>query len=138
MALLGHATRAMFDRYNIISETDLRDALGKTEAYIASLPSPSPVVPLRRGRERGGAGGFVVDSTGPLGLGRHRMQVPLPWEVVVYPPLVSVRLRASVAEALRRREVGMKAVRRLGEGRLFESLREWVRKFGLKFRTVHR
>src|SRR5262249_5861706 len=85
-----------------------------------------PVAPLRRGRERGGAGGFVVDSTGPLGLGRHRMQVPLPWEVVVYPPLVSVRLRASVAEALRRREVGMKAVRRLGEGRLFESLREWV------------
>ena len=85
-----------------------------------------PVVPLRRGRERGGAGGFVVDSTGPLGLGRHRMQVPLPWEVVVYPPLVSVRLRASVAEALRRREAGMKPVRRLGEGRLFESLREWV------------
>jgi len=88
-----------------------------------------PVVPLRRGREAagaGGAGGFVVDSTGPLGLGRHRMDVPLPWEVVVYPPLVSVRLRASVAEALRRRDVGMKAVRRLGEGRLFESLREWV------------
>ena len=85
-----------------------------------------PVVARRRGREAGGAGGFVVDSTGPLGLGRHRMQVPLPWEVVVYPPLVSVRLRASVAEALRRRDVGLKAIRRLGEGRLFESLREWV------------
>ncbi len=85
-----------------------------------------PVVPLRRGREAGGVGGFVVDTMGPLGLGRHRMEVPLPWEVVVYPPLVSVRLRASVAEALRRRDVGMKAVRRLGEGRLFESLREWV------------
>lgn len=87
-----------------------------------------PVLPVRRGRERGGdaSGGFVVDSLGPLGLGRHRMRVPLPWEVVVYPPLVSVRLRASVAEALRRREAGMKAVRRLGEGRLFESLREWV------------
>jgi len=85
-----------------------------------------PVVPLRRGREAGDAGGFVIDSTGPLGLGRHRMQVPLPWEVVVYPPLVSVRLRASVAEAMRRRDVGLKAVRRLGEGRLFESLREWV------------
>ena len=85
-----------------------------------------PVVPVRRGRERGASGGFVIDSMGPLGLGRHRMRVPLPWEVVVYPPLVSVRLRASVAEALRRREPGMKAVRRLGEGRLFESLREWV------------
>jgi uncharacterized protein (DUF58 family) len=85
-----------------------------------------PVVPLRRGRETGGAGGFVVDSTGPLGLGRHRARLPLPWDVVVYPPLVSVRLRASVAEALRRRDVGSKQIRRLGEGRLFESLREWV------------
>ena len=83
------------------------------------------VVPRRRGRERTNAGGFVVDSMGPLGLGRHRMRLPLPWEVVVYPPLVSVRLRASVAEALRRRDAGMKAVRQLGEGRLFESLREW-------------
>jgi uncharacterized protein (DUF58 family) len=82
-----------------------------------------PVVPLRRGRER--AGGFVLDSWGPLGLGRRRLRVALPWDVVVYPPLVSMRLRASVAEALRRRDVGTKAVRRLGEGRLFESLREW-------------
>jgi uncharacterized protein (DUF58 family) len=81
------------------------------------------VVPLRRGRET--SGGFVLDSAGPLGLGRRRVRVPLPWEVVVYPPLVSVRLRASVAEALRRRDAGMKPIRRLGEGRLFESLREW-------------
>jgi uncharacterized protein (DUF58 family) len=40
--------------------------------------------------------------------------------------LVSARLRASVAEARRRREPGVTPVRRLGEGRLFESLREWV------------
>jgi len=84
------------------------------------------VMPRRRGRESGGAGGFVLDSIGPLGLGRHRVRVALPWDVVVYPPLVSVRLRASVAEALRRRDAGMKPIRRLGEGRLFESLREWV------------
>ncbi|HEV8511414.1 MAG TPA: DUF58 domain-containing protein [Gemmatimonadales bacterium] len=83
------------------------------------------VIPLRRGRETAGAGGFVLDSFGPFGLGRHRMRLPLPWDVVVYPPLVSVRLRASVAEALRRRDVGTKAIRQLGEGRLFESLREW-------------
>ena len=81
------------------------------------------VVPLRRGRET--SGGFVLDSAGPLGLGRRRVRLPLPWDVVVYPPLVSVRLRASVAEALRRRDAGMKPIRRLGEGRLFESLREW-------------
>jgi uncharacterized protein (DUF58 family) len=89
-----------------------------------------PVVPERRGRETAGgagaAGGFVVDSVGPLGLGRRRTRIALPWEVVVYPPLVSMRLRASVAQALRRREAGMRPIRQLGEGRLFESLREWV------------
>src|SRR2546422_915575 len=37
-----------------------------------------------------------------------------------------MRLRASVAQSVRRREQGATAVRRLGEGRLFESLREWV------------
>ena len=82
------------------------------------------VVPLHRGREE--SGGFVVDSFGPLGLGRRRARVELPWEVIVYPPLVSIRLRASVAQARRRRDAGMKAIRELGEGRLFESLREWV------------
>ncbi|OLB67619.1 MAG: hypothetical protein AUI09_02835 [Gemmatimonadetes bacterium 13_2_20CM_2_66_5] len=55
-------------------------------------PERVPVIPRRRGRETGGAGGFVLDSIGPLGLGRHRVHVPLPWD----------------------------------EGRLFESLREWV------------
>ena len=90
----------------------------------AAVRDAVPVIPLRRGRETG-AGGFVVDSLGPLGLGRHRARLPLPWDVVVYPPLVSVRLRASVADA-RRRDAGMKPIRRLGEGRLFESLREWV------------
>jgi len=71
-------------------------------------------------------GAFFVDSAGPLGLGRRRFRFALPWEVVVYPSLASVRLRASVAEALRRRDTGTKPVRQLGEGRLFESLREWV------------
>ena len=89
----------------------------------ATLREGIAVVPLRRGRESGG--GFVLDSFGPLGVGRRRLQLPLPWEIVVYPPLISVRLRASVAEALRRRDVGMKPIRQLGEGRLFESLREW-------------
>ena len=83
-----------------------------------------PVVPRRRGRET--AGGFVVDSVGPLRLGFRRASLPLPWTVTVLPTLASTRLRASVAQALRRRELGRRSVRRLGEGRLFESLREWV------------
>ncbi len=81
------------------------------------------VVPARRGHET--AGGFAVDSVGPLGLGVRRGAIALPWEVTVYPPLVTPRLQASVARA-QRRALGQRAVRRLGEGRMFESLREWV------------
>jgi uncharacterized protein (DUF58 family) len=83
-----------------------------------------PVIPTRRGRTDEGS--FVIDSTGPLGLGVRRGWIALPWSVVVYPPMVSMRLRASVAQSLRRRELGRRAERQLGEGRLFESLREWV------------
>ena len=82
------------------------------------------VRPRRRGRERAGA--FVVDSIGPLRLGLKRATLPLPWDAGVYPPLVTIRLRASLTQALRRREQGVKPIRELGEGRLFESLREWV------------
>jgi uncharacterized protein (DUF58 family) len=82
------------------------------------------VVPARRGKETAGA--FVVDSVGPLGLGKRRGWIKLPWEVSVFPPLVTMRLRAAVAQAQRRRELGRQPVRRLGEGRMFESLREWV------------
>jgi uncharacterized protein (DUF58 family) len=82
------------------------------------------VTPVRRGRER--AGVLAVDSVGPLGLGVRRTTLALPWDAVVYPPLVPARQRAWIAQAARRREPGLVAARRLGQGRLFESLREWV------------
>lgn len=78
----------------------------------------------RRGRET--AGWFAVRSVGPLGLAFRRWKIDLPWTVTVYPSLPASRLKASIAEAVRRREAGLKDVRRLGEGRQFESLREWV------------
>jgi uncharacterized protein (DUF58 family) len=108
------------------------DILGGTQPPRAVMVEPLgevrevlPVVPLRRGREREGAGAFVVDSQGPLGLGRRRAWIRLPWAAVVYPSVTAVRLRASIARA-RRREPGRAPIRRLGEGRLFESLRDWV------------
>ena len=82
------------------------------------------VGPVRRGHET--AGEFTIDSIGPMGLGLVRSKLALPWDVRVYPVLTTLRRRAAVAQALRRREQGRQPFRRLGEGRLFESLRDFV------------
>jgi len=39
MAVTGHLTRSMFDRYNIVSEDDLRMATQKTNMYVDTLPT---------------------------------------------------------------------------------------------------
>ena len=61
-----------------------------------------------------------------MGLAYRQWKVTLPWSVTVYPTLPASRLKSSMAEAVRRKESGLRAIRKLGEGRQFESLRTWV------------
>ncbi len=82
------------------------------------------VMPLRRGTGHGGR--IAVRRLGPWGLAWQQLRIEAPWEATVFPRLAGVALRALPNRIARRREAGLRTIRRPGEGRLFESLREWI------------
>ncbi|HJQ82881.1 MAG TPA: site-specific integrase [Candidatus Binatia bacterium] len=47
MKLSGHRTESIFERYNIDTDDDLRDAAEKLTTYVEQLPNDRKVVPLR-------------------------------------------------------------------------------------------
>ena len=46
MAISGHRTRAIFDRYNISSDEDLRQALKQTQEHVNAQPTTRKVVAI--------------------------------------------------------------------------------------------
>lgn len=46
MAMFGHRTRAIFDRYDIVPSKDLKQAQERIQAQLLMLPSAEPVLPM--------------------------------------------------------------------------------------------
>ncbi len=46
MAISGHRSESVFERYNIDSDEDLREAVEKVASYVGTLPVVSTVAPL--------------------------------------------------------------------------------------------
>ena len=46
MSISGHKTRAIFDRYNIVNEDDLREAMQRTQQYLKETEQKERLVAI--------------------------------------------------------------------------------------------
>ena len=94
---------------------------------IPAAGSATEIVTVDPRRRGSGAGGKLwIRALGPLGLGMVGATRTVPWTALVFPDLTEAGLRALPTQRQRRREAGLRNVRHLGEGRIFETLKEWV------------
>ena len=110
----------------------LPDPLGGADTPLRLLTVPPgegleerlEISPRQRGTGSGGT--LSLRVLAPWGLAWRQGRIELPWRAIVYPSLRSAALRAMPLQIMRRREAGLRNLRRPGTGRLFEGLREWV------------
>ncbi len=127
-----HWRHAAASPLSLIVREHLPDPLGGADTPLRLLEVPPgegleerlELSPRRRGTGSGGT--LSVRVLSPWGLAWRQGRIELPWRATVYPSLRSAALRAMPLQVMRRREAGLRNLRRPGTGRLFEGLREWV------------